>query len=285
MIDKLIDKNSIVNTLFNSINSREKITVFGCEKDAKLTLLKESGKSLFFVTNDIKEAVGLKERLVECGYRTEMLMDKLDFKLSPFTCDYNVKVINVLSKIIDKSIDAIIVNPMFLLYNLPKFDWLSSKVFSVEVGQNMDILDLKKQLVKLGFERSDVPQNNEFNIKGDMIDISTAFESVRIYFDYDTISSIKVYDKETLLNTKEIETFSIYPTAWFDIQLNNLDIKNEITLQQLNTYQSKLNNILWCMQYADNIGDTIIDYLNDDYVIGILDTKITTNYLEEEVKN
>ena len=91
MLEKLIDKSSIVTTLFNSISLGEKVTVFGCEKDAKLTLLKESGKLLFFVTNDIKEAVDIKEKFKESGYRVEMLMDKLDFKLNPFQCDYNIK--------------------------------------------------------------------------------------------------------------------------------------------------------------------------------------------------
>ena len=60
MLERFIDKKSTIGTLFNSISLGEKVTVFGCEKDAKLTLLKESGKSLFFFTNDVKEAVEIK---------------------------------------------------------------------------------------------------------------------------------------------------------------------------------------------------------------------------------
>ena len=57
MIEKLVNSGSILPHLYNSINNGEKITIFGCDMDAKLTLLKESGKSIFFVTSDIKEAV------------------------------------------------------------------------------------------------------------------------------------------------------------------------------------------------------------------------------------
>ena len=45
-----------------------------------------------------------------------------------------------------------------------------------------------------------------------------------------------------------------------------------------------MNDILWCMPFADNIGDKFVDYL-DDFVVAVLDTKMVTNYLQEEVKN
>ena len=41
---------------------------------------------------------------------------------------------------------------------------------------------------------------------------------------------------------------------------------------------------VWCMQFADNCNSKITDFL-DDFAIGIMDTKMTHNYLEEEVKN
>ncbi len=285
MIDKFLDKSSIVTTLFNSIKLGEKITVFGCEKDAKLTLLKESGKSLFFVTADIKEAVGIKEKLLESGYRVEMLMDKLDFKLSPFQCDYNAKVVEVLAKILQKQVDAVIVNPMFLLYKLPSVDYISGKTFTVEVGQVVTMDDLKSQLIRMGLSRSDSPTTNQFVVKGDMADICFNREGVRVYFDYDTIESIKIYDRETLSNINSVDSYYIYPVEWFsDINVLDWDIKDEQILEQLEMYNSKLGNILWCAQFFDNINSSIIDYL-DNFVVGIADTKTIYNYIEEEVKN
>lgn len=285
MIDKFLDKSSIITTLYNSINCGEKITVFGCEKDAKLTLLEESGKSLFFVTADIKEAVGIKEKLLESGYRVEMLMDKLDFKLSPFQCDYNAKVIEVLAKMTQKQVDAVIVNPMFLLYKLPSVNYINDKSFAIEVGQTLDIDDLKSQLVKMGLSRSDSPVNNEFAVKGDMVDICFSHEGVRVYFDYDTIESIKIYDRETLNNISSVDSYFIYPVEWFsEVNILDWDIKDEQILEQLDMYNGKLGNILWCAQFFDNINASIMDYL-DDFVVGIADTKIVYNYIEEEVKN
>lgn len=284
MLENFIDKSSIITTLFNSINLCEKITVFGCEKDAKLTLLKESGKSLFFVTNDLKEAIETKERLLASGLRVEMLMDRLDFKLNPFQCDYNVKVIEVLSKIILNQVDVIIANPMFLLYNLPSVEYIKRRILNIEVGQQLDIDTLKHGLINMGFSRSDVPQSNEFVVKGDMIDICTSTEGVRVYFDYDTIEDIKIYDKESLSTLTQVKEYSIYPSSWFQINSADINTNNELINEQINTYSGKLNNILWCMQYATNCTAKITDYI-EDYVVGIMDTKMCHNYLEEEVKN
>ena len=284
MIEKFIDKSSIITTLLNSIHKSEKITVFGCEKDAKLTILKESGKSLFFVTNDIKEAVEIKEKLKTSGFRVEMLMDKLDFKLTPFQNDYNIKVIEVLSKILLQQLDAVIVNPMFLLYNLPSVDYIKSKILCLEVGQNLSVDELKVNLIKMGFSRADTPQENEFVIKGDMVDICTSTEGIRVYFDYDSIETIKTYNRETLSTTGQVKEYSIYPTAWFDIDINSINISEKEINEQLEVYSSKLNNMLWCMQFANNCTGKIFDYL-DDFVVGIMDTKTTYDYIEEEVKN
>lgn len=283
MLEKFIDKKSTVSTLFNSISLGEKVSVFGCEKDAKLTLLKESGKSLFFVTNDVKEAVEIKEKLKSSGYRVEMLIDKLDYKLTPFQCDYNVKVLEVLAKILLKQVDAVIVNPMFLLYNLPSVEYISKRILGVEVGQELSVEELKLNLLKIGFARSENPQANEFAIKGDMVDICMSNEGVRIYFDYDVVESIKTYNRESLEVIEQLENYSIYPTSWFDIDTSGINVSDEIN-EKINTYSSKANNILWFMQFCNNCNSKIVDYL-DDFVIGVMDTKMSYNYLDEEVKN
>ena len=149
MIDKFLGRDSIINTFLNSIENGDKITVFGCERDAKLTLLNSSGKSLFFVTNDIKEAVAIKEKFVESGYRVEMLMDKLSFKLNPFTVDYNIKVLEVLSKIALGQVDVVIANPMFLKYKMPNYGDFISKIFNIQVGQELSVDDLKQKLIAI----------------------------------------------------------------------------------------------------------------------------------------
>lgn len=284
MINKFLNKDSTIFTLQNSINHGEKITVFGCEKDAKLTLLKSSGKSLFFVTNDIKEAVDIREKFLECGYRVEMLMDKLSFKLNPFSVDYNIKVLDVLSKIVLNQVDVVIVNPMFLLYKMPKYEKFCNKILSIELGQEIAIEDLSKKLINLGFTRSETPSTNEFAIKGDMVDICTYDKAVRVYFDFDTIEKIKEYDKETLVNNNELDKFSILPQSWIEgLDFSSLNLDDEIS-NQIDSYHSKINNILWSIQFSNDFEDTILDYLGD-FVIGVLDTKMTFNYLEEEVKN
>jgi len=286
MISKLISSSSIIDKLYNSIENSEKITIFGCDLDAKLTLLKESGKSIFFVANDIKDAVGIKDRFVECGYRVEMLMEKLDYKLSPFQAEYNQLVVNTLSKLLAKEIDVLIVNPMFLKYKLPKVDWLSEKIFNISKNQHIDMNKIIENLIKIGFERSVLPQVNQFDVKGDMIEVCFKDIALRIYFDFDEIAAIKTFDIETRINDKEIQEYSIYPNNWFENIENSINkIKDENLLEQINNYNSKLNNILWFMPFANNVGDSIFDYLDDDFIMSIVDNKSTYDYLEEETKN
>lgn len=286
MIEKLLNVGSIIPTLYNSIDNGEKITIFGCEMDAKLTLLKESGKSIFFVTNDIKDAISVKEKFVNSGYRVEMLMDKLDFKLTPFQNEYNQNIIGVLNKILTKQIDVIIANPMFLHYILPKVKWLEERNFSVYKGQQISPEGLTEKLIKMGLERSDIPCAGQFKVKGDMVDINLSDIAFRVYFDFDEVESIKTYDKESLINIDSIDEYSILSNNWFDNIYENLpEFEDSEISNAIETYGTKLDNILWCLPFANNVGDTIIDYLDDDFVVAFLDTKQTTNYLQEEVKN
>jgi len=285
MIEKLVNSGSIIPHLYNSINNGEKITIFGCDFDAKLTLLKESGKSIFFVTSDIKEAVNIKEKFTESGCRVELLMDKLDFKLTPFQCDYNQNVINALNKILSKQVDVVVANPMFLKYVLPKVSWLTSRNFYIHKGQKISPEDLIKKLNNMGLERSDFASVGQFAVKGDMVDICLNDVALRVYFDFDEIESIKTYDKESLINIDSVEEYSILSNNWFDSITENLPLfDDEEVLNAISTYGSKLDNILWFLPFANNVGDSIVDYLDDDFIVAILDTKQTTNYLQEEIK-
>ena len=281
---EFLDKNSTYATLINSIKPSEKITVFGCDLDAKLTILYETGKFLLLPCDDIKESVSVKEKLTESGYRVEILSEKLNYNITPFDNEYNEKVLKTLNELLSGGLDALIVNPMFLHYKLPSVEWLKSKIFTIHKGDKVDPDEFVQRLVKAGFKRSDyVSQEGEFNRKGDLIELILG-KPYRVYFDFDEVENIKEYDPESLLNLDAVEELTFGNCSWIgdpERVLNQVDSEKR---SELEPNFSKLNNMVWCSGFTDYMTGRLIDYLPENSVIAFLDTKLTFNYLSEEVK-
>lgn len=280
-----LSKNSIYATLVNSIKAHEKLTVFGCDLDAKLTILNDTGKFVLFVTSDVKESVSIKEKLTETGYRVETLTEKLNYNLNPFDNDYNEKVLKVLNKVIASELDALVINPMFLYYYLPNAEWVKSRVVGLSVGATLEPNDLVKKLVDAGFSRVDyVEKEGQFALKGDCVEFVSG-EAYRVYFDFDTIEKIKAFNLETRINEKDVDELNIGNVCWIENITNVLDkVKDVETKQKLLELEDKLNNMIWCSPFCDYINDNILSFLPEDAVVCFSDTKLTYNYLQEEVK-
>jgi len=281
---EFLDKNSTYATLINSIKPSEKITVFGCDLDAKLTILHETGKFLLLPCDDAKESVSVKEKLTESGYRVEILGEKLNYNITPFDNEYNEKVLKTLNELFSGGLDALIVNPMFLHYKLPSVDWLKSKIFTIHKGDNIDPDEFVQRLVRAGFNRCDfVSQEGEFNRKGDLVELYLG-KPYRVYFDFDEVENIKEYDHETLLNLDEVEELTFGNCSWIENVDHVMEQVDETKKAELEPNFSKLNNMVWCSAFCDYMTGKIIDYLPDNSVIAFLDTKLAFNYLSEELK-
>ena len=282
---EFLSKNSIYATLINSIKPHEKLTVFGCDLDAKLTILNDTGKFLLFVTSDVKEAVNIKEKLTETGYKVESLTEKLNYNLNPFDNEYNEKVLKVLNKVLNGEIDALIVNPMFLYYKLPNVEWLRAKTIHLSSGVKKEPDELVKQLVNAGFTREEyVEKDGQFSLKGDCVEFVSG-EAYRVYFDFDAIEKIKVFNIETRINEKDVDEINIGNACWIE---NTEDIiksvKDDEEKQKLVEFEDKLNNMIWCSPFCEYINDNIVNYLPEDAVVCFTDNKLTYTYLQEEVK-
>lgn len=283
MID-FLNNSSTYATLQNSIKPHEKLTVFGCDLDAKLTILCDTGKFLLLPVEDVKDAVLIKEKLNECGFRVEMLCEKLNYNLNPFDNEYNEKVLKILNDLLLGQVDALIINPMFLYYKLPNIDWLKSKILSVKKGEVIDLNEFVSRLVGAGFERVEFPEKEgQFRVKGDLVEVFSS-KPYRIYFDFDTIESIREYDETSLLNKDEVPELVIGNCCWIENSENVLNKVSDDVKSELEQFGSKLNNMLWCAPFCDYLNGNIFDYLPEDAVVSFLDTKLCYNYLEAEIK-
>lgn len=281
---EFLSNSSTYATLQNSIKPHEKLTVFGCDLDAKLTILYDTGKFLLLPIDDVKESVSVKEKLKECGFRVEILSEKLNYNLNPFDNEYNEKVLKTLNDLLLGQIDALIVNPMFLYYKLPNVDWLKSKILSVKKGENIDLSEFTARLIHAGFSRVEFPEKEgQFRVKGDLIEVFLS-KPYRIYFDFDTIESIKEYDETTLLNKQEVNELNFGNCCWIENSDEILNSVSDDARAELEQYAPKLNNMLWCAPFCNYLNGSIFDYLPADAVVSFLDTKLCYNYLETEVK-
>lgn len=281
---EFLDNSSNVKILLNSITSPERITVFGCDIDAKLTILYETGKFLLLPISDVKEAVLVKEKLSECGCRVEMLCEKLNYNPFPFDNDYNEKVLKVLNAVLTEEIDVLIVNPMFLHYHLPSVNWLKNKITTLKAGDRIDVDEFCGFLVKAGFKRTDfVTQEGDFVKKGDIVELFSD-KRYRLYFDFDALESIKTYDDETLLNNGEVEELTLGGCSWIEDPYAILNGLTESDRAELEQYGSKLNNMICLAPYCNYMTGSILDYLPNDAVVGVLDNKTIFDYLQESIK-
>uniref|UniRef100_A0A7C5VPS5 UvrABC system protein B n=1 Tax=Fervidobacterium thailandense TaxID=1008305 RepID=A0A7C5VPS5_9BACT len=114
--------------------------------------------------------------------------------------------------------DVIVVASVSAIYACgdPKdFDQLNIKL---EVGQRINLSELTKKLVKIGYERKeDVGLTGSFRLRGDTMEIFPTYqdEGIRIEFFGDEVDRIFIFDRLNRTIVEELDRVTIYPTKEF----------------------------------------------------------------------
>lgn len=114
--------------------------------------------------------------------------------------------------------DVIVVASVSAIYACgdPKdFDQLNIKL---EVGQRINLSELTKKLVKIGYERKeDVGLTGSFRLRGDTMEIFPTYqdEGIRIEFFGDEVDRIFTFDRLNRTIVEELDRVTIYPTKEF----------------------------------------------------------------------
>ena len=154
---------------------------------------------------------------------------------------------------------------------------LYEKMLNFKVGKEQDIEDVKKSLVKLGYQRYDMIEGKgQFSVRGGIVDIALSEnEGIRIEFWGDEIDSIRKFNITTQRSTENLEKAIIYPATEFLIEDSIDDIceiiinkypeaEEDIELIKNDNYISKIDKYFDCF-YKNK--ETILDYLNSNYII------------------
>ncbi len=97
---------------------------------------------------------------------------------------------------------------------LPPKDVLKGQVLRIEMDQEYDIAEIRKTLIKMGYERNDlVEAPGQFGTRGGIVDVFPYTEDmpVRVEFFGDEINSIRTFDAESQRSIEELDFIEIFP--------------------------------------------------------------------------
>ncbi len=288
MISKFIQADGIIEKLLNSIENADKISVFGCGTGEKLTLLKETGKFVLFLCEDAKNAHLIKEKFESINMNCEIITEGDDY-FSLF--NNNLHVLNTLKQILLNKLNVLVITPEVLFKNFPQKQYVISSVIEISEGQNLELQDFIASLTNFGFCRKECIENpGEFSVKGDVLDFyCSENEYYRIMFDFDVCGKIKVCDPVTLLPVSQIPKLKIFTRNYLEI--DNLALKTYLEKNKSNftsllkEREENKHNLILFEDFSTNLNSNIFEYLPDDSVIAINDSKSVYSALCNYVEN
>ncbi len=171
------------------------------------------------------------------------------------------------------------------MQELPKKETLFKNELKFKVGKEYNLEDVKKYLVDLGYVRYDLIEGRgQFSVRGDIVDIAVNNKTgIRVEFWGDEIDSIREFSIESQRSTGNKEEARIYPAHEYILEQNvdevckkirekykNYEnqniIEEDIEQIKLGNYTSKIDKYFDCFYEKQ---ETILDYLNSNYVIFI----------------
>ena len=205
--------------------------------------------------------------------------------------------IEALNKIQESKINIVVTTIEAVMQKMISKKELYKNVLKFKIGDQYNLEELKQKLVDLGYIRYDlIDGRGQFSVRGGIVDISiTEKIGVRIEFWGDEIDSIRYFNVISQRSTENIEKITIYPaheylletnienvinkirTTIYDERLQN-QVEQDIETIKAGNYISKIDRYLNAFY---NEQDTILDYINDKYVI-VLDE---INKIEQRLDN
>ena len=175
-------------------------------------------------------------------------------------------IYNKKAKIIVTTIEAV-------SQRLVEEDVLYKNLLTFKIGDEINLEEIKKKLIALGYERQEIADNkSEFSVRGGIIDIAISEkEGIRIELWGDEIDSIRTFDINTQRSKDKKEKVSIYPAHEFILEKDIKELAEKIEDNRdkeeilEGNYTTKIDKY-WNIFYS-NSNNTFIDYIKEDYMI------------------
>ena len=290
-------KNSLeYQNILESISNREgNIQVNGLIPTSKInvaySIFKDTSKQMLYVANTEYEAKKIFDELnvysknkVEFLDTNEILfysLDARDRKVDARRLKTYFKLFKKEKVIVVTYIDALVKK------YVPK-SIIMDNVFNLKIGQTMDIEELSKKLVHLGYQRvSKVEGFGQFSIRGGIVDIFTLLYDypIRLEFFDDEIDSIRQFDIYTQKSIDKMKRVTVTPSRDFiypeDVsegidkikketdEKTDLDILRNIEKIEDKEYFDGLENYVEYL-FGDKV-ESLVDYMTEDAIVFIDD--------------
>ena len=200
--------------------------------------------------------------------------------------DVLYKRISTLNDIVSGKAKIIVTTIEAAMQRMISMDKLYENKLSLKVGDSIDLNTLKEKLVKLGFERSELIEGyGQFSIRGGIVDVATSSKhGIRIEFWGDEIDSIRKFSISSQRTVEMLKEVNIDPAFELVLEcdldkvcdkilnksytLKSIREKAEEDVEEIKegNYLNKIDKYFDCFYETTS---TLMDYLNDEYIVFI----------------
>lgn len=312
-ISPLQNSKEYKDVINNIENNKGTLLINGLVQSQKpnivYSIFNDLKKQILYIANTDLEAKKVYEDL--CFY----MKDKVDYLSSQDIYFYHLdakdrndeaRKLKVLLRMISKENTVIVTSVEAVLSKYVPKEVLKKNIFTYKIGDTIDIENLSKKLVNLGYERvSKIEGFGQFSIRGGIIDVfSLEYDTpIRIELFDDEIESIRTFDVFTQKSIKKIKKCTITPSREFiypenteesltrlekDIsKIADDDVYKSIENIKTKTYFEGVENYIDYMYTDEN--KSIFTYLKEDAVVFINDVsrlkERCENYINEFKEN
>lgn len=298
--------------LYNAVSEGKNVYAYSLDRGSKVHIASSLDRFVMYVVPDRVNARTMRDRMAEYlgDENVGLLQEKDDVLLyNKSNQSFNIASrIRTLYSLASGELKAIVVPCEALTQYLPDKKVLLDSTIDFKKGDECYPLDTAAKLVSMGYTREEVIQDKgSFSLKGDILSIYPYDgEPVRISFFDTEIESIKIYDIDTMMSLREIDSVRILPCSDMLFERKYIDdyrkeIKKEIELS-VSTVRDRLKEIAadidaeldgeylpssinWILPFVRKGMNTLFDYLPEDAVIIFDEPKIADDkikaYLED----
>ena len=157
-----------------------------------------SKKKVLFITSTEQNALKYQSDLLSAFNVKSQVMPFQNISMyetvSPNLYDYAQQI-----KILQSKPDIVLCPVKSLLEKFPQSDFFKKNSLKIRVGDSLDLKELAKSLVKLGYKKSTMVNDvSEFSIRGDIVDIFSLDDNpIRIELWGDEVVDIRYFNNET----------------------------------------------------------------------------------------
>lgn len=267
MLNLSLENNKNFSRLLRNIRNLRSFSLTGLTTFLRLLsvqkILEYGTKKVLYIVSDEQSALRYSNDLSRAfGIDAEILPFQ---NISPYEgvsanlYDYSKQI-----EVLNSGANLVIAPTRAVLEKFPSNKFFSQNSINLKVGDEINIGEFSKNLVRLGYKRATMVSDiSEFSVRGDIIDIfSLSSHPLRIELWGDEIVDLRLFDNQSQKSIEKISEFTLKPVYKFVLESDAphfLDerVSEEGYFEGIEVYQSYFNPDLV----------SVLDYFKDYTIV------------------